>query len=374
MIALWAMAGVLSAAAVILILFRAAHVARLAATAAQGVDTTSLFYRRQLAEIGDLADRGLLGEDERKGAEAEAGRRLLAAADAPVEAWSASPNRAAILVAAIAAPVVALGVYLAVGSPQVGDQPFKARLAQWQMTPPQELRAQELAALVADKVKGRPTDPDGYKYLALARGGSGDLLGAVEALRRGVRVAPDRADLWQMLGEAELYQANGELTDDALDAFRHLLKLEPTSLPARFQMAAAKVRDGDKAGGVAEWKALLAEMPAADPRRQNVQAAIANAEGAPPPAPQTAPMASAGPQGLSADQMTAVRGMVAGLAARLAASPDDPAGWVQLVKAYSVLGDTQKRDAALKTASARCAGKPDVLAQLKAAAATEKMK
>ena len=236
MIAFWAMAALLSAAAVILILFRAAR----AATHAETGDTTSVFYRRQLAEIGDLAERGLIGAEERKGAEAEAGRRLLAAADAPVEAWSAGPHRALILTAAIAAPVLALGVYLAVGSPQQRDQPFKARLAQWQATPPQELRAQELAALVADKVKGRPTDPDGYKYLALARGGAGDLLGAVEALRRGVRVAPDRADLWQMLGEAELYQANGELTDDAVDAFRHLIKLEPNSLPARFQLAAVE--------------------------------------------------------------------------------------------------------------------------------------
>ena len=374
MIALWAMAALLSAAAVFLILFRAARAATAAQTGAQAGDTTSVFYRRQLAEIGDLAERGLIGPEERKGAEAEAGRRLLAAADAPTEPWSATPNRGAILTAAIAAPLLALGVYIAVGSPGLRDQPFKARLAQWQATPPQELRAQELAALVADKVKGRPSDPDGYKYLALAKGGAGDLLGAVEALRRGVRVAPDRADLWQMLGEAELYQANGELTDEALDAFRHLLKLEPNSLPARFQIAAAKVRDGDKAGGIADWKALLAEMPAADPRRGNVEAAIASAEGAPPP-PQSPPMAVAQQGGgLSADQMTAVRGMVAGLAARLQTSPDDPAGWVQLVKAYAVLGDTQKRDAALKTARARFAGKPDVLGRLSEAAATEKMK
>jgi cytochrome c-type biogenesis protein CcmH len=365
MIALWAMAALLSAAAVLLILFRAGR----AATRADDGDTTSVFYRRQLAEIGDLADRGLIGADERKGAEAEAGRRLLAAADAPAQAWSADPHRALILTAVIAAPLLALGAYMAVGSPQLRDQPFKARLAQWQATPPQELRAQELAALVADKVKGRPNDPDGYKYLALARGGAGDLLGAVEALRRGVRVAPQRADLWQMLGEAELYQANGELTDDAADAFRHLIKLEPGSLPARFQMAALKIRNGDKAGGIADWKALLADMPATDPRRANVQAAIAQAEGTPAPPPMAAAQG-----GLSSDQMTAVRGMVAGLAARLAASPDDPAGWVQLVKAYAVLGDTQKRDAALKVARARYAGRPDVLTQLSEAATTEKMK
>jgi cytochrome c-type biogenesis protein CcmH len=72
--------------------------------------------------------------------------------------------------------------------------------------------------------------------------------------------------------------------------------------------------------------------------------------------------------------MTAVRGMVANLASRLAASPNDPAGWVQLVKAYAVLGDIEKRDSALKTARARFANKPDVLDALKEAAATRPMK
>ena len=170
-----------------------------------------------------------------------------------------------------------------------------------------------------------------------------------------------------MLGEAELYQSGGTLTDEAKQAFVQTVRLNPASVAARFHLARAQILAGDKAGGIADWKALLAEMPASDPRRANVEAAIASAEGAPPPAPAT-------PQGLSADQLTAVRGMVAGLAQRLAASPDDPAGWVQLVKAYAVLGDTQKRDEALKTARARFAGKPDVLAALTQAAATEKMK
>jgi cytochrome c-type biogenesis protein CcmH len=97
--------------------------------------------------------------------------------------------------------------------------------------------------------------------------------------------------------------------------------------------------------------------------------AIAQAEGtAPPPAPPS------GPQGLSGDQMTAVRGMVANLAQRLQTSPDDPAGWVQLVRAYAVLGDMASRDAALKTARARYASKPDVMAELAKAAATPPMK
>jgi cytochrome c-type biogenesis protein CcmH len=188
----------------------------------------------------------------------------------------------------------------------------------------------------------------------------------VRALKHAVKVAPQRGDLWEMLGEAEVYQANGDLTDDARHAFAETLKLDPKNIAARFHLARARIKAGDKAGGLADWRALLADMRPDDPRRADLVSAIAETEGTPAPA---APV-----QGLSGDQMTAVRGMVAGLASRLAASPDDPAGWVQLVKAYAVLGDTEKRDTALKTARARFAARPDVLDALTQAAATERMK
>jgi cytochrome c-type biogenesis protein CcmH len=361
MIAFWATAGVLSAAAAILILFRAAQ----AAARVEPADTTSVFYRRQLAEIGDLADRGLIGEAERKGAEAEAGRRLLAAADQPNEIWSASPSRVPVLVIAIGAPLLAVGLYMAVGSSGMADQPFSGRMAKWLASNPASLAPPEMAAVLGKLTKERPNDPEGFRFLALAEGASNNPAGAVSALKRAVRIAPQRADLWEMLGEAELFQAGGDVTDDAKEAFAETIKLDPKNIPARFHLARARIKAGDKAGGVADWKVLLADMPAADPRRADLQQAIADAEGAPGPA---------APQGLSGDQMTAVRGMVAGLAQRLAASPDDPAGWVQLVRAYAVLGETAKRDAALKSARARYAAKPDVLAELAKAAATERMK
>jgi cytochrome c-type biogenesis protein CcmH len=361
MIAFWVTAGVLSAAAAILILFRAAR----AAAHGSPVDTTSVFYRRQLAEIGDLADRGLLGADERKSAEIEASRRLLAAADQVSQPWSTAPSRVAILVAAVAAPALALGLYLTLGSPGAADQPFAGRLAQWTASDPRSLDAPEIAAVISSKIKEHPTDPEGYRFLAMAEGASNNPAAAVLALKRAVRLAPQRGDLWEMLGEAEIYQA-GDVTEEAKQAFVETLKLDPSNVGARYQLARARIRAGDKAGGLAEWRAILAGMPAADPHRADLMSAIAEVEGTPAPPPQQ--------PGLSADQMTAVRGMVANLAQRLAASPDDPAGWVQLVKAYAVLGDLGKRDAALKTARARFAAKPDVLDALSKAAATEQMK
>ena len=72
--------------------------------------------------------------------------------------------------------------------------------------------------------------------------------------------------------------------------------------------------------------------------------------------------------------MDMIRGMVAGLAGRLADKPDDPAGWVRLVRSYAVLGDVARRDKALASARGRFAGRIDVLRDLEAAAKTEPMK
>lgn len=364
MIAFWVAAGLLSAAAAILMMLRAARAAE-----AEPVDTTSVFYRRQLAEIGDLAERGLIGEGERRSAEAEAGRRLLAAADAPTQAWSTGASRLPILAAAIAAPALALVLYLAVGAPGTPDLPFAGRLAAWRNQDPRSLDAAQMAAVLSQLTKERPNDAEGFRFLALAEGASNNPAAAVRALKHAVRIAPERADLWEMLGEAEVLIAGGEIGEDAVAAFRQTLRLNPASVAARFNLARYKIKVGDKAQGVAEWKALLADLPASDPRRPDLATAIAEAEGTAPP-----PAAAAPPQGLSADQMSAVRGMVEGLAAKLKANPDDPGGWVQLVRAYAVLGDTAKRDAALQTARAKYAGKPDVLDALSQAAATERMK
>ena len=90
MLLFWIAAVLLSAAA-------AALIVRYSAREAQGgaVDPAAAVYRRQLDEIDELAGRGLLIEDERKAAHAEAARRLISAADmAPEGADPASVRRA----------------------------------------------------------------------------------------------------------------------------------------------------------------------------------------------------------------------------------------------------------------------------------------
>src|ERR1700721_1219363 len=84
MIWLWIAAALVSAGLAALIVQRAAGAARHARADPPrhaGADNPALaVYRRQMAELDELADRGLLAEGERRSVRAETGRRLLAAA------------------------------------------------------------------------------------------------------------------------------------------------------------------------------------------------------------------------------------------------------------------------------------------------------
>lgn len=361
MIVFWVAAGILSAAAAGFILSRAAR----AAAAGEAADPTPILYRRQLAEIDELAERGLIGEAERRSAHTEAARRLLAAADAPKVVWTTDPGaRKGVLAAVVAAPALALGIYLLVGAPGMPDQPFAARMKAWRTANPESLDAPELAAVLKQLTRERPNSAEGFRLLAMVESAAQDPPEAVRAARHAVELAPQRPDVWETLGEALVVENGGQLTDEARRAFQETLKRDPHAVVARFQLARARIESGDKAGGLTDWKALLAELPVGDQRRDALEAAIHEAEAGPQPAQPR----------VSADQLSMIKGMVEGLAQKLKANPDDPDGWVRLVRAYSVLGDAKSRDAALAEARIRFRSRPDVLEQLDAAAKAEPMK
>lgn len=358
MIAFWVVAGVLSALCAGLVLWGSAR----AATGAGAADPTTALYRRQLREIDDLADRGLIAAGERAIAHAEAARRLLHATDAKSAPWAVdfSARRPALLVAALA-PLIALGIYFAVGSPGLPDQPFKTRVTQWRAADPASLTPPQMAVVLQSVIAERGGDPEAYGFLAQAQMASDNPAAASRALRRAIELAPDRADLWEGLGETLLVEAQGEVTPQAQRAFQEALKRDPKAVNARFHLARGQIASGQREAGLAAWRALAADLPTSDPRHDAVLQAIAKAQNLPA-------------QQVADSQMAAVQGMVAGLAARLAAEPDDPEGWVRLVRSYAVLGDGAQRDAALTKAKARYAGQPDVLKALDLAAKTEPMR
>lgn len=359
MITFWIAAALLSALVALPVL---AGAVRGAKTVEAAEDPTLALHRRQLAEIDDLAARGLLSDDDARIARAEAGRRLLVAADSVPAIATAPRLRRLAIAAAFLAPLIGLGLYLAVGSPRTPDQPFARRLAAWRTAEPTSLRPDEMAAVLEMIGRERPTDPEAPRNLAIIRRATGDFAGAVVALRRAVTLGPERADLWSELGETQVMQAEGVVNDDARAAFQRAVALQPDLPGPRYYLARRQIADGQTAEGLAAWRALLAQL-APGPDRDLLEREIA-AVAATGRLPADNAQPAAEPQ-VTGEQIAA---MVDGLAARLATNPDDPEGWVRLVRAYTVMGQTAKRDAALAEARARYKNNPDVLRGLDSAA------
>lgn len=355
----WVVAGVLAAIAAGLILFRAAG----AVASTGSADPSQILYRRQLTEIDDLVERGLMGEAERKSANVEAGRRLLVASETPELAWGTDPlARGLVLLAAAVVPALALGLYLHLGASGTPDQGYATRLAAWQKSDLTTLRPPEIAAVLRQAVVDRPNEAEGYRLLGLAEDASQNPIAALQALRRAAKLAPERADIWRMLGQAAFSVAGGKVDGEAQAAFARVLALEPGDPAARFFVAQAKAEAGRTAEAAGDLRALLADMPPGGEGRAEVQSRLAGLEG------KAAPV-TADPQ-----QLAMIRGMVDSLAAKLKADPDNAEGWVRLVRAYAVLGDITRRDATYATARARFSKAPPVMQQLDEAARAEPMR
>ena len=358
MIGFWVVAALFAAGAGALMLHRAFR-----ASMAQAGDPAVDVYRRALGEIDDLAERGLLPPDDWRATRAEAARRLLRAADtAPMPIELGGRGVVPVLASGTVA-LASLAIYLVIGSPNLADQPFAARVAAWRADPEHASPA-ALAAALDDIARHRPQDLEPLRRLAAFDLSLGDADGAAHALRRALAIAPGRPDLSSMLGEVLVSKAQGAVGPDARALFVAALKADPGQAAARYYLARAKIADGEVASGLAEWRLLAASMPANDSRRAALDAEISAVAASGRLSEQAESVAPA-----SAEVTSAIQHMVDGLAARLRTNPDDAPGWVRLVRAYAVMGETASRDQALRTARGRYANRPDVLAALAAAAA-----
>lgn len=358
----WPAAAGLAALAGLLILWFGAAAARRAAAADE--DPARAVYRRQIDDLDDLVERGLLQPDEHEAARAEAARRLLAepsrrgAETAGRRLWS--------LAAAGAAALGAVGLYVWLGSPGMADQPFKARMAQWRaeaVTAPAKLRPDELAAMLRDVVKAHPDDPRPLEMLGRVERQIGDAPAAARDFDHAARLDPNNADLQVALGLALAEAAGAKGTPEAEAALRRAVAIDPKNFAALYYLGALRAGAGDRAEAAGLWRRLAAEFPDSDGRKGQLLALADRTEKG--EAADAAPAAAAAPGG---DQAGFIRSMVATLQARLEAHPDDPAGWARLVRSYRVLNDPAAEARALARARSLFAARPKDLAAVEAEA------
>jgi len=227
---------------------------------------------------------------------------------------------------------IGAGIYLVVGRPALALREAKGT---------ESRDPNGLAPMLISRVREHPDDMQAWVFLARIYITAGDADQAAGAMGRAVLAArkhgAETPDLDNAYGELMVRAAGGQVPPGAIAAFNAALGADPGNVPARYYLGMAAAQKGDRAGATRYWQSLLEEVPTNMPLHSELVDRLASIGVAPP-----AVAGAGGAPDISA--------MVAGLAARLKSNPNDPQGWLRLIRAYSVLGETDKAKEALATA------------------------
>jgi cytochrome c-type biogenesis protein CcmH len=348
----------------------------------------------QLSEVDAQQAQLLIGDSEADGLRAEIKRRILAedretpAAARPLPA-TAMPWVALGLVAVVA--LCATALYALMGHPELTSNATIGKVADAapaaQASDPQGHPMGEVSRMIAGleaRLQQQPGDAQGWQMLGWSYMRTQRPADAARAYGRAVALDPGNVEYLSAQGEA-MVQAEGKVSGDAAALFHRALKGDPADPRARYFLAIYLDQQGDHAGAINDFIALLKSAPPDAPWAAQVRGYVEDlakeqkidiSSRLPPvpampvanaPGPDSAQVAAAG-QMTDAQRQAMIHSMVNKLATELKANPHDSGGWVRLMRARMVLGEKDQAAAAYHDARKAFAGTPAAQAVLQDAA------
>lgn len=403
---LWIILTVLTAAAAVIV---TVPLARRASQPVRPGQPEIDLAREQIAEIEREVDEGTLDATEAGAARIEIERRALGAirqAETAEAAPATGSGNLAIAIVAGWVVVGAVGLYTVTGRPDLPAVPVTRQATAAPTPRPAAAPAMQSSdalpvpagtvddaiTALADRLRDNPDDADGWQMLGWSYYNTQQYDQAVAAYARAAALRPNDAELLSLYGETIVRAASGQVTEMALDVFDRALASNPDDARARFFKGMALEQAGDPAAALEAWLALLASAPpgadwapGVEERVRELAAAtgtdisgslpqtpLGNGSLLPPPTPSRGPTAEdvAAAQDMTPqDRQEMIRGMVDGLQARLEENPNDPDGWIKLMRSRLVLGDPDAARAALEQAVAALGDDPASRDRIVAAAA-----
>jgi cytochrome c-type biogenesis protein CcmH len=304
------------------------------ATTAGDADPVNTHFRLQLHEIEADIGAGRLLPAEAVAAKAELARELLRQQrEAGAKSTRPQTREAVIVPVSIALVVViAFVAYAFLGNPGLPSQPFAAR--------PQAATANLSLDAALKTIEARlatsPDDLQGWTVIAPVYMRTGRYADAERAFRRILALSPPTADSDTDLAEALMLQNGGQADGEAATLLNSAAALDPSHVRSRFYLVGEAMRIKDFAAAVSQWSAIIALGKGDEPWMTTAKTGLADAEAGRDgkPLPE---VATAGAD--DATQSAAIRGMVDGLATRLAKDGGPLADWTKLVRSEIVLGD-----------------------------------
>ena len=220
-------------------------------------DLNAAIYRDQFAELDRDRSEGALSQDDYVQARAELQRRLIEdSASTDNTAAIAQVSRAVPTALAISLPLVAVLLYLMIGSPAGLIPPPPPAAGEHQFT------AQDIERMVsrlAANLESNPDNPQGWAMLGRSYRQMGRMPDAVRAYERAVGLGVSSADLYVEYADTLASVSGFDLKVRGL--IDKALQLEPTPPIGLWLRGTAAFEAKQYAKAIADWDTLLTMMP-----------------------------------------------------------------------------------------------------------------
>lgn len=236
-------------------------------------------------------------------------------------------------------PVLALGIYLQLGTPSAIN-PVATTQADNQ-------QVKEMIDTLAAKLKANPDNPKGWAMLARSYKAMGRFEEAQQAFEKAGNLVSTDPDLLVDYAELLGTMAGNNLDGKPEQMIAEALRIAPEHPMGLMMAGVVAYQRADYKGAIVRWEKLLSLVPPDSQDAQQMQANIADARAkAGLPAGESnklPPVPAAAAEGMTQEN---INQMVDRLAARLKDNPDDFAGWAKLARAYKVQGRLDEAAAA----------------------------
>lgn len=180
--------------------------------------------------------------------------------------------------AAAAFPLLVAAIYLATGTPAAlgpNSAPAAGHGSPHAVTPGQ---VQSLVARLAERMRRTPEDTEGWIMLARSYAALGRYPDSAIAYERAAERLPNDAQLLADYADIAAMAQGRRLHGKPEELVRRALAADPGNLKALSLAGTALFEKGDYAGAAAQWRKILARVPAGSPIERSVRESIADAE------------------------------------------------------------------------------------------------
>lgn len=316
----------------------------------------------QLKEIEDERARGLISDEEAAAASVEIKRRMLAVEKQGSGRVVSTGGALALMASAVLVPALAAGVYVLNGAPGLPSQPFAERAEEREEDQRIADLTERLRARLLAEENGGATE--GWVLLGQTYMRMGRYDEAVWAFERLEEREDVTAGILTQLAEALIAMDRGKLTVRANALLDRALRMDPLNPAGSYYKAQWLEQDGRPAKARELLMLRMRQEETFQPWMESFLAQINRLGETLGEAPLTPADFVDMPRGPSAADVEAagemseeergafIRQMVSNLAERLKDEPGNLDGWLQLGRAYAVLGERENALEAYRRAEA----------------------